>query len=267
MIKQSINSFSTTTSTGIEKLPNEQFVYVESTKLFYIKDNNTGMVAGKTIQDAITAGCLIEAGKRVCLPQLLVSASYIFWGQYDLHFIYAQNYSYTYQPISHLSYNSICDTSPQNAALEISERVYFDVREDGSVTVTNMERNQADGILGLPDLIHPPINCLKYFGYKSILSLYPYFKVIRINTFDGEIHNAAPMYYNTSTNTLLQITRFPGGDGSSIPEFIEITFLKILPSGASSSGTANPLDILCVSTDQSTITTEGMPIEVSYSIE
>lgn len=68
MIKQSINSFPGLLSLGIEKIPNEQFVYIEYQKKFYIKDNNTGMVAGKTIQDAITAGCLIEAGKRVCNP-------------------------------------------------------------------------------------------------------------------------------------------------------------------------------------------------------
>ncbi len=79
MEKQSIITFKDTTKTGIEKIPNEQFLYIESLQRFFIKDNNIGMIAGKTIQDAITAGCLVENGKRVCYP----FGSAIFYGGYN----------------------------------------------------------------------------------------------------------------------------------------------------------------------------------------
>ena len=66
MTKQPIITFPLLKSKGIEKIPNEIFVYVECQKKFYIKVSNTGLDNTKTVQDAINAECLIEAGSRTC---------------------------------------------------------------------------------------------------------------------------------------------------------------------------------------------------------
>lgn len=265
MTKQPIITFPLLLSKGIEKIPNETFIYIECQQKFYLKVSNTGLDNTKTIQDAIASGAIILAGTRTCLPEILVSSSHIFWEQLDIHFINAQNYYYTFQPVTHLADN-MCDTTTRNNSLEVSARVYFNVHADGSVTVSNYVRNQTDGIMGLPTIVNPSEKCLKYVGFKALLATYPYFAVVRKNVYDGEWFIAAPMYYSNSSSTTLKITRYPGGDGSNIPELMNITLYKTLPSGATSSGNANPLDILCVAADQSKITTEAMPVEVSYFI-
>ena len=57
--RKPLYQFKTPSDTGIDKVPLKRVVVLESTNIQYIKDNNTGLTASSTLQDAIDNGNLV----------------------------------------------------------------------------------------------------------------------------------------------------------------------------------------------------------------
>lgn len=60
--RKPLYQFKTSSETGIDKVPLKRVVVVEDTNKQYIKDNNTGLTASSTVQDAIDNGNLVLVG-------------------------------------------------------------------------------------------------------------------------------------------------------------------------------------------------------------
>ena len=57
--RKPLYQFSSASDTGIDKVPLKRVVVVEDSNEQYIKDNNTGLTASSTVQDAIDNGNLV----------------------------------------------------------------------------------------------------------------------------------------------------------------------------------------------------------------